>query len=381
MYELAIVGGGPVGLSAAIAAACQGLDVVVFESQADKAAGDRRVLALSYGTRLILERLGAWSLLGAAQPIAQVQVSERGSFGAATLCADDLDIPALGYVIHQNHLVRALRERARLLGIGQFTNAPVESLLEGTDEVSLHYRLADQAQDAAAQIAVLAEGGANLAQHIRVTEHDYHQHAIVATLTSNRLARNCAYERFTPLGPIALLPLENAHALIWTVPSEDAAELVALDDARFAQAITSRYGQRIGTVQMQTARASIALKLRFARQVASKRIVLVGNAAQTLHPVAGQGFNLGLRDAYELALALSEHARRGQGLRSGLSAYRSTRRLDRIGGTLFTDFLIRGFCNTRPLVCATRSLALAGFDAFGPAKKFLLRRMIFGAPL
>ncbi len=380
MRELAIVGGGPVGMSAALAAARNGIDTIILEAQAVSETGDARVLALSYGTRLILERLGVWPYLSATQPIRTVHVSEYGAFGATTLVSDALGLPALGYVVAQTDLVQALRRRVINMGIECVTGARVRDVVQSGESAALRYEFDGATHMLEVSAVAAAEGGAALAPGASVTEREYGQHALICTLKAERAANDWAYERFTALGPIALLPLGEAHALIWTVPAADASALLMLADTEFELALTERYGSRIGAVRLQGPRASFALKLRFARNITSERLVLVGNSAQTLHPVAGQGFNLGLRDAYELAAALGYSLRHGRSLLEGIRRYRSTRRLDRVGGTLFTDLLVRAFCNDNPIIALARSAALAGLDACEPAKKFLMHRMIFGAP-
>jgi 2-octaprenyl-6-methoxyphenol hydroxylase len=194
-----------------------------------------------------------------------------------------------------------------------------------------------------------------------------------------RIDADCACERFTGKGPIALLPFGGRHALIWTVPQADAAALMAMSDRAFEHALVEGYGARVGEVRLASPRACFPLQLRFAHRIAGARHVLIGNAAQTLHPVAGQGFNLGLRDAFELARALAQARRRGHDLLTGLQRYRTSRRLDRTGGTLFTDFLVRIFSNDDPVLGVARSAGLFLLDTSGPAKRFLMRRMIFGS--
>lgn len=380
MRELAIVGGGPVGMSAALAAASNGIDTIILEAQAASEARDARVLALSYGTRLILQRLGVWAYLSASQPIRTVHVSETGAFGATTLSADALGLQALGYVVAQTDLVQALRRRVCDMGIECVTGGRVLDVAQTRESAAVRYELDGRTEEIEVSAVAAAEGGATLAPRAGVTEREYHQHALIATLKAERAADDCAYERFTAQGPIALLPLGAMHALIWTVPAADAGALLTLDDAEFELALSERYGSRIGAVRLHGPRASFALKLRFARNITSERLVLVGNSAQTLHPIAGQGFNLGLRDAYELAAALGYCISHGRDLVQGIRQYRSTRRLDRVGGTLFTDLLVRAFSNDHPIIALARSAALAGLDACEPAKKFLLRRLIFGAP-
>jgi len=378
--SIAIVGGGPIGLSAALAAAHHGIDVVVLDAQEDSRPSDPRVFALSYGTRLILEKLGAWAHVAAAHPIRTVHVSERCAFGAATLSADTLGMPALGYVIAQPDLLQALRRRADDVAIERVVGARVTDLSEQPTQVVVRYERNGERRELAAAIVALAEGGVTLAPRAPLVERPYRQHALIATVDAQYAAEDWAYERFTPQGPIALLPLERAHALVWTVPSADADRLLALDDARFEREASACYGSRIGAMRLRGPRAGFALKLRFAHQVPGARVALIGNSAQTLHPIAGQGFNLGLRDAYELAAMLGSCMRDVRSPVQGLRRYRSARRLDRAGGTLFTDSLVRTFANGNPLIACARSAGLAALDAVEPAKRFLMRRMIFGAP-
>ena len=162
------------------------------------------------------------------------------------------------------------------------------------------------------------------------------------------------------------------------MPREEAGALTEMSETAFVDALAQAYGERIGSVHLAGPRAAFPLSLRFAHRIAGERHVLIGNAAQTLHPVAGQGFNIGLRDAFELARALGDCRRAERDLLEGLARYRSGRRFDRAGGTLFTDFLVRLFSNDDPLLATARSIGLFLFDASGPAKRFLMRRMIFG---
>ena len=378
--ELAIVGGGPVGLAAALAAAHHGIDVVVLDAQDDPRERDPRVFALSHATQLILERLGAWAHIADAHPIRTVHVSERGAFGSATLSADMLGLPALGYVVAQPDLVSALRRRVGDAGVACIAGARVTAVTERAPDVLISCDRGGNPHELVVAAVALAEGGAALAAGPRLIERDYGQHALTATVAAQSAASDWAYERFTPQGPIALLPVERGHALVWTVPTANADRLLALDDLAFARAVGDCYGSRIGAVRLQGPRAAFPLRLRFAHRAAGTRVVLIGNSAQTLHPVAGQGFNLGVRDAYELAANLGASVDNAEGLVHGLQRYRSKRRLDRAGGALFTDFLVRTFCNDNPVIGFARSAALATLDAIEPAKRFLMRRMIFGAP-
>lgn len=379
MHDLVIAGGGPVGLAAALAAHARGLDTVVLEARSQSASRDPRVFALSYGARLILERLDVWSDIERAHPIRVVHVSERGRLGQTFLHADDLDIDALGYVVAHADLLAALHRHIAARALRCIAGARLAAIEDGADFVTARYEQAGQEERIVGRIVALADGGAQAGTDRAPRTRRYGQRAIVTEVRATRARADYAYERFTPQGPIALLPGGDRHALIWTVPESSAADLVACDDATFARALMTAYGERIGDVEVVAPRAAFDLALRFARQITAARSVLIGNAAQTLHPVAGQGFNLGLRDAVELADTLAAaHARR-EDLLSGLARYRSRRRVDRTAGTLFTDFLVRAFSNDVVPLGFVRSAGLALLDVCDPAKRFLMRRMIFGA--
>jgi 2-octaprenyl-6-methoxyphenol hydroxylase len=380
MHDIAIIGGGPVGLSAALAAKLSGLDSLVLEASAEAVSRDPRVFALSYGSRLILERLGVWEHVAGAHPIRVVHVSQRGRFGHTVLTAEELGIDALGYVASYADLMQALRRRLAVTGVAVISGARVAAIQTEAEAAVVHFEQALEQRFAGARVVAQADGGANLFREARSTERDYQQCALVAEVACDRAERDYAYERFTGQGPIALLPLGGTHALIWTVPATDAEGLLALDASEFELALMQSYGERIGSIRLQGPRTSFKLVLRYAHHVASDRHVLIGNAAQTLHPVAGQGFNIGLRDAFELSETLAECAASGGDLLRGLRRYRSTRRFDRAGGTLFTDVLVRGFSNNDPVLAWGRSLGLFLLDASGAPKRFLMRRMIFGNP-
>jgi 2-octaprenyl-6-methoxyphenol hydroxylase len=367
-------------MAAALSASVHGLSALLLEAQADFGGRDARVFALSHGARLILERLGAWEGIGAATPIRKVHVSQRGRFGHTVLQVEELGLDALGYVVTEAELMRSLHRRVRDTAIELIAAARVEGIESGAECAHVRYEHAGSTRTAMAQIVVQADGGhAGVAATGRTMAHDYGQSALTAIVSCERAQADCAYERFTGKGPIALLPHAGRHALIWSVAQASVEALLALDEPVFCRALMEGFGERLGAVTLHGARSAFPLQLRFAHRVAGSRHALIGNAAQTLHPVAGQGFNIGLRDAFELARALAECRRRSQALLGGLARYRASRRVDRAGGTLFTDFLVRMFSNDDPVLAAARSAGLLLFDASGPAKRFLMRRMIFGS--
>jgi len=247
------------------------------------------VFALSYGARLILERLGAWAYIADAHPIRVVHVSQRGGFGHTVLRADELDIDALGYVVAQPDLVRALRRRMAQASVQCCSGARVIDVEERRDMAVLRFEYSDSEQEACALVVAHADGGATLARATPSTEREYGQCALVAEVQCEGARPDCAYERFTARGPIALLPLDGRHALIWTVPQADAEALLALDEKRFERALAECYGERIGAVRLCAQRASFRLALRFAHRVAGNRHVLIGKRRANIASGGGAG--------------------------------------------------------------------------------------------
>jgi 2-octaprenyl-6-methoxyphenol hydroxylase len=230
---------------------------------------------------------------------------------------------------------------------------------------------------ARARLLAVADGGALKMGAARV--RDYSQAAVTARVTSSAPRQGVAYERFTPSGPLALLPFEDGHALVWTTGPEEARRRCEMPDAAFLDGLQHAFGYRLGTFRGVTARAWFPLALRVAGRAPLPRSVTLGNAAQTLHPVAGQGLNLGLRDAWELAAALREGGLAEIGSPRQIEAYHSQRRLDRGGGVWFTDTLVRLFSNDIVPLRLARGLGLTALGALPPAREFLVRRMTFGA--
>jgi 2-octaprenyl-6-methoxyphenol hydroxylase len=223
----------------------------------------------------------------------------------------------------------------------------------------------------------VADGGTLGAGH--TSARDYGQTVVTARVACTGPQRNMAFERFTPEGPLALLPTGDSYALVWTTTPEHAQELCAHAEQEFLARLQAAFGGRVGRFVRAGARSCHPIAMKLAERIAESRVVAVGNAAQTLHPVAGQGFNLGLRDAWELATLLRECSRESVGAEPLLARYRARRRLDRRGGIGFTDALVRLFSNDLASVKVARGLGLALLGAVPPARDFVVRRMTFGA--
>ncbi|MBI2312828.1 MAG: FAD-dependent monooxygenase [Betaproteobacteria bacterium] len=379
--DILIIGGGPVGAALALALRGTGLGITLLEARAPEAVSDPRAIALSWGSRLLLERLGVWPAVSPATPIERIHVSQHGSFGSSILTPDDAGIPTLGYVVDFGSLFRALHRALDAGGVRVQVGARVSGIEALPQEARAEYESGAKPASVAARLLVLADGGvlAERVAGIGFRETDYGQSAVVAQVKTAEPHRGVAYERFTPEGPLALLPFGDGFALVWSVKPESAQELLNLPEADFLIRLQARAGTRAGRFVEVSGRSSFPLRLRRGASSTAQRIALVGNAAQTLHPVAGQGFNLGLRDAWELAQAVRDVAPEQIGTDPMLARYRARRRLDSTGGMAFTDGLVRLFSNADPVLALARGMGLAALDALPPAKRFLCRRMIFGS--
>jgi len=372
-FEIAICGAGPVGLALAALLVQRGLApariVVIDAKTLEQAAQDPRSIALSYGSRQILEEVRAWPL--GAQAIHQIHVSRRGHFGRTLIDRQDYALPALGYVTRYGALVTALAAAAGQAEVATLRPVQLKSTSEREDDVELV--LAD-GRKLTARIAVQAEGGVFSEQTPRSTRHDYEQVAIVAQITASAPIAHRAFERFTDQGPLALLPQDGAYALVWCVLPPRAEHLLALPDAAFLAELEQAFGSRLGRLTAATQRNVFPLGLN-AQPAASARTVAIGNAAQTLHPVAGQGLNLGLRDAAMLAHVLTRQANPGT-----LQQFARDRQTDRLATIRITDTLARIFAGAPQgsVPQALLGLSLGLIDVVSPAKKMLAEQLMFG---
>ena len=375
--DVLIVGGGPVGAALAALLAEGRLRTGLIEAR-EVDATDPRSIALSYGSALILQRLGAWTHARACTPIESVHVSQAGGWGRTLITAHEQDVPALGYVCHYGALHAALAQPLRAIPqVDVRTGTRAVALASQTDRVEVELASAAGAGRLDARLVVLADGGQISAGLVDHDDRDYRQCAVIAEVECDLPHAGRAYERFSPQGPIALLPCGSGYALVWTVVAEVAEPLAALPDAAFLDALQRAFGDRAGRLLRCGPRSVFPLRLRVAHAPRASRVVLLGNAAQTLHPVAGQGLNLGLRDAQALAaLVLAtpdalhdpDLARR----------FHAVRRSDRLGTVGITDSLVRLFSNEFAPLRAVRGCGLTLLDLVPPAKRMFAQRMMFG---
>lgn len=376
-YDVLVVGGGPVGAALTLALRGSGLAVGLLEARVPQAAADPRPIALSHGSRLILERVGVWERLAPATPILRIHVSQRGGFGRVELDAREARLPALGYVIDYGRLAVAFARALEAGGGAQTIRATASALEAGSAAAVVRFAVGGDTGHASARLLAVADGGALPVAPVRT--RDYGQAAVTARVTCGTPHQNVAYERFTPEGPLAVLPAGEAVALVWTTTPERAQQLCALTETGFLAQLQESFGNRLGIFQSAGSRAWYPLALKVAAHIAEPRTLVLGNAAQTLHPVAGQGLNLGLRDAWELAAMLRECDRSEIGGPRQILAYKARRRLDRGGGILFTDALVRLFSSEVAPLRLARGLGLVVLGAVPPARDFVVRRMTFGA--
>jgi 2-octaprenyl-6-methoxyphenol hydroxylase len=379
--DAVIVGGGPIGCAAAIALTDAGLDVVVLEANADdQRAPDARTLALSWNSLLVLQRLHAWSANLTATSIESIHVSHRGKFGRAELNAADVRLPALGYVLRHADVHQALRERLLETAVEYHDGFAVTNIEIGDDTAEVSGTTTGGQQSVSARLVVVADGGASLTKSvsIEIRDHDYEQAAVVGLVHSDRPHRQRAYERFTPTGPIALLPSADEFAFVWSCNPELAPSLLTMDDESFLNKLQLSFGDRAGRFVGLRQRAMFPLVLRVMRERANARLILLGNAAQSLHPIAGQGFNLGLRDVWDLAEVIRSGSAEDLGSRIMTARYRRQRRIDRAGGIAVTDSLARLFSTDFAPLAFGRGVGLTLLDTLPPVKREIMHHMIFG---
>ncbi len=383
MLEVLIVGAGPVGSTLALALRAAGRSVALLERrlQAEMPpAGPEaplpeshpafRPIALSHASRLILERVHAWP--GAlVSPIEAIQVSQAGGIGRTELRAVDAGVPALGYVIGYSAIAQWLGERLASSGAEVLDGARLDALEVSSQSVLARFERHGKTQTLAARCLVHAEGASTGGREKR---HGYD--ALTALVEVHPAAQTTAFERFTDEGPLALLPMAGHFALVWSARPHRARALSEAPREAFLSELARVVGTRAGRFIAVGPREVQPLMLKVRGSRVDVRQAYIGNAAQTLHPVAGQGLNLGLRDAWALAAAL--HGAPDPGAPATLAHFAASRRLD-AGATIgITELLAGAFLGSNPALRAARGLALTALDVLPPVRRFFARRMIFG---
>ena len=386
-YDLIIVGGGMVGASLAISLAGQPLRIALIEAaplrtDAGPANYDDRAIALSFGSRRIFDAMGLWGdIAPQATAIEHIHVSDQGRFGFTRLHAQQEKVAALGYVVTARQLGAVLMDRLQSCeNLTVMSPATLSDLKLGDDHATavIHHDNG-KTQALTCRLLVAADGGNSPVRNlldIHTTAHDYGQTAIIANITPQKAHGHVAYERFTRHGPLALLPMaDNRCSLVWTRTPQDAQRLLDENDADFLNELQSCFGNRLGRFTRVGKRHSYPLQLIRAEEQVRQRLALIGNAAHTLHPIAGQGFNLGLRDVAALAQCIvdTQHNNDDIGALSVLEQYAHWRQRDHRQVIGFTNSLVRTFSNDFPPLACARNLGLIATDVLPPVKHLLAR--------
>ena len=396
--EVIIVGGGMVGLSLALMLAKAKIAVKLLEAiqypnyeDADLApyhsSFDARNSALSRRSVQIYQELGLWDVLQQhATPILHVHITEQGSFGKARLLAEQEKVENFGQVIENAWLGRVLLTQVRQQPLIELIDGvQVTALTQDQDYAYIEALRGQQPISLQAKLLIAADGRDSFCRQalgIGVDEHDYDQVAIVTTVQTSKPHQQVGFERFSPLGPLALLPLpgEYRRSVVWPVKKGTEQEWLGDDnDQHFLAALQQAYGDRAGKFQKTGKRFSYPLSQVLAEKQASGRVVLMGNAAHTIHPVAGQGFNLCMRDAYVLVRSLTEQFAKSSDIGEPrmLLAYEAARLTDQQRVIKFCDSVVRGFSNQNPILKLIRNTGLLAFDVV-PGIKPLIANYAMG---
>ena len=372
-FEIAICGAGPVGIALAVLLVQRGMApariALIDARPLEVAARDPRSIAISYGSAQTLQTLGAWPI--AATAITQIHVSRRAHFGRTLINADAYGLAALGYVTRYGALVTGLHAAAVAQGIHIVRPAKINAINEHDHGVDV---VLDDGTTLNTALLVQAEGGVFSEQASKARRHDYAQTALVAHVRASAPVAGRAFERFTEEGPLALLPQDDGYALVWCARAATIESLLALPDAEFLNALGEAFGTRLGRFLAVGVRNSYVLGLN-AEPKCTARTVAIGNAAQTLHPVAGQGLNLGLRDALVLARLLGRDRSPAT-----LAQFMTLRRADRGMTIRLTDVMARVFASAADGALSQTMLgaSLGLVDLLKPAKRALAEQMMFG---
>jgi len=393
-YDILIVGGGMVGMSLACALSPLPLRVGIIERFALKSTQqssfDDRSIALAYGTRKIFQTMGIWDVLDSVvMPIKKIHISERGQFGVTRLNAHDQGVDALGYVVESRVLGQVLQHRLETeTQAKMICPADVLQVDVGDDVATVKIEHEGQEQTLTASLIVAADGSQSVIRDqlsIQTETREYGQTALISNVSTSIDHNNMAYERFTDTGPLALLPMRpvedqgeqhNRCSLVWTLNNDQVDEYMGLSDEEFLTRLQQRFGRRLGQFVHVGQRSSYPLSLIRVPESIQSRVALIGNAAHTLHPVAGQGYNLGMRDVAVLAevIASAVKAKSDIGDLQVLQHYAEWRRSDHNSVIAFTDGLVRIFTNPLFPVKFVRSAALTLLDLVPALKQGMARR-------
>jgi 2-octaprenyl-6-methoxyphenol hydroxylase len=369
-YDIIIAGGGMIGSSLALALAPLCLRVAIVEpiprTSAAQPSFDDRSTVLSRSTQRMYEAMGLWDdILEAATPVTRIHISDQGRFGFSHIDAAEQKVEALGYVVINRVLGSVLQSAlSEVPNLDILCPAEITAAQLTADAALATVQHADgNSEELTCRLLVAADGARSSVRDmigISANHVAYEQRAIVGNLLPEKSLHNCAYERFTKNGPLAMLPIADGRAgFVWTVADRDAERILALDDDSFIAELQDAFGYRLGAFSRLGTRASYPLHLSKAIRLAATRAVLIGNAAHGLHPVAAQGFNLGLRDVAALCDCIADFDLDDPELLQRYAAWRKDDQSKLVG---FTDGLVRLFSSNKRAARTLRSIGMLGFD-------------------
>lgn len=383
-YDVTIVGGGMVGLTLARCLANSGLSIAIIESKQPVALAtepENRVSALSYASRTLFDNLDVWSQLDIQRvtPYHKMQVWEKDSFGKIAFDAKQVNQSDLGYIVENTNLQHALLTSVqKQTNVSFFCPDALQNMAIGDGEAWLTLASGKQLTS---KLVVAADGANSWVRqqlNIPLTQWDYQHNAIVATIKTAEPHQSCARQIFTAEGPLAFLPLyeQNTSSIVWSLPPEQANVLMALDDHAFNQELARTFDNHLGLCEVQSKRHCIPLTMRYARDFAKHRVALIGDAAHTIHPLAGQGVNLGLLDAACLAEEIIKQVEQGHdiGLYQHLRHFERWRKTEAIEMIASMEFLKQIFAGANPVKKVIRDVALLMADTVSPLKKQFIKQ-------
>ena len=383
-YDVVIVGGGLVGTALAAALAKSPLSILLLEQNTVAAVAanilDLRTTGLSRSSATIFQQIGLWEKIEPlVTAIEKLDISEQGGYGSARIDAHEFEMSPVGYMAPNLDLIKILSEYVQgLENVSIQAPASLVALEKNTQGYLLQCSSGENELQVQASLVVGADGARSKLRSLLAIDSshkDYAQTAIISNVRPEKLHNNCAYERFTQHGPLAILPIQDQHcALIWTHASEQAAAHMALDDDAFLAALQQAFGHRLGRLEAVGERVSYPLSMTTASALYKPAAVLLGNAAQSVHPVAAQGFNLGLRDVQSLVGLLQQQDYKLDGLDQLLKVYADSRVADREHVIKLTDGLTRMFAAQFPAARALRGVGLRILGALAPLQRVLLNR-------
>ena len=387
-FDVIIVGGGMAGASMALALAPLGLSIAVIEAHSyqasNQASFDDRCLALAWSSRQIYQAMGIWDKLAQRdgdgfEAIKKIHISDRGHLGVTRLDHQQEAVEALGYVVESRVVGDVLQhEMQHHKNITLYCPATIEQLDCQPEQVAVSVGYQTKNIPLKAKLLILADGlnsQTRASLGIQINQRSYAQTAIIANIKTQKAHQNIAYERFTDSGPLALLPLSQARcSLVWTARDDQVADIMAMSDSVFAAALQQRFGQRLGKITQvghRTAYPLVRMSINNDTLAHQNRVALIGNAAHGVHPVAGQGFNLGLRDISALAELISADQQADPGAEQLLARYWQWRQADIKQVTQITDGLITLFSNQTKALAVLRSSGLLMTDIIAPLKHII----------